>query len=182
MELLKVLSFSGAAYGIYRYLLNPPAPKIKFVDTPRRGSYNIGPLSEITEVTLHHTATPANWSPERIAAIHTDQNGWPGIGYDFLVYANGDILQVNTLETINYHNGTNNTNAIGVAMVGNFDQGEIPAKQRSAVLRLIRWLNRRDDLPNLRHLYGHNEKKSTACPGRYTNMTEFRQRLKMTAP
>lgn len=146
--------------------------------TRRNGVYAKRDLSKIIEITQHHTATGTNWTPERIAKIHTDDNGWPGIGYHYLVYDDGKIFQVNDLRTVSYHNGVNNSQAIGIAWVGDGTKEKPSEKAIASMSFLYRKL--RKELPNLKYLRAHNEKKQTKCPGPLMPMERLRSIAKLT--
>lgn len=167
------------AFGVALRLVVPKKyPVIDYINrTHRIGTYGTSSKEVITEITFHHSATPSDWTPEKIAKVHTDK-GWPGIGYDFLIYDDGTIYQVNNLTTINYHNGVNNTNAIGICWVGDGRKGAPPKEVIKATVSLSRQLRR--ELPNLTKLFGHNEKKATTCPGPYVDLDALRKLTKLT--
>lgn len=144
----------------------------------RNSAWPIGDKRDITGITFHNTDTPVTWSPERISLIHTNERGWPGIGYDYLVYPH-TIYQVNRVASINWHNGVDNRNEVGVAAVGRLNQHPMPPEQMARCIKLIRWLKRRKDLPNMKYLSGHREKKSTTCPGRFVKMNLMRDLTNM---
>lgn len=128
--------------------------------------YDTRPLSQITHLTIHHSAAPANIPPERIAAYHVSKD-WPGIGYHFLVEPDGTIYQTNRLETVSYHVYKQNAYTVGICTEGNFMGGLIPTpKQIDTVGHLVAWLTQKLNLP-LERALGHKEfpENATACPG-----------------
>lgn len=142
---------------------------------PTDGQYRKRSLSEITDITVHHTAGPDSQTAESIANYHVYSKGWPGIGYHYLINTDGQILQVNELDTVSYHNGYNNTAAVGIAMIGNMELGPPTPPQQKSLEKLIQSLKK--DLPRLSHLLGHKELPgaATACPGFYTDMDDIRE-------
>jgi len=121
-------------------------------------------LSDIQTLVIHHSASPSNTTPQQIARYHVAEWHWPGIGYHFVVSADGLIWQTNALETVSNHVANANTACVGICFVGQFDQTAPPAPQIQAGARLVAWL--------LQHLHleleaakGHQELMSTDCPG-----------------
>lgn len=119
-----------------------------------------------TVIVIHHSATGPDVTAKAIAEYHVYGNGWPGIGYHFLVYANGKINQVNDVMTMSYHAGDGsdsplNTNrmGIGVCLVGDFTHTPPPAAQLAAARELIAHLG----LPFIPHREAYNT--VTTCPG-----------------
>ena len=126
--------------------------------------YDTRPLSQITHISVHHSATPANISLDLIAKYHVETHGWPGIGYHFYIKPDGTIYQTNRLETISYHTRDNNSYTVGICVAGTFnDTVPTPAQMNSAA-HLIAWLMEKLDIP-LENVKGHKEYVSTQCPG-----------------
>lgn len=157
----------GAAALLY-FLFRSSGPRV--VDLRGKlpvgnGKYNSRSSSVITDLTIHHTATGNDYTPIDAARYHTREKGWPGIGYHFMIARNGTVYQTNSLQTVSYHNGFNNTSAVGVALVGNFTVGKPTEKQLNALVELAKELKK--DLPSLQRMVGHKEYPgaSTACPG-----------------
>lgn len=145
-------------------------------------------------ISIHHTVTnPQNNLYNEVSLIHryhTQNNGWGGIGYNFIIgteITNGyaKVAYVGDLGSIRAHTPNykgalgipakhGNVHLIGIAFIGRFDAGRgIPsqAQLRSAhelVKELIFAENHR--LPNLKDdwnhtLRTHKEFDSTACAG-----------------
>ena len=72
---------------------------------PRKPGYRSRPRLAIRYIVVHHVGGGVNrdYTALEIARYHVDANGWPGIGYHFLVHPAGQIDQVNQLETRSYH-------------------------------------------------------------------------------
>jgi hypothetical protein len=121
-------------------------------------------LSDIRLLVIHHSATPANTTPESIARYHVDHWQWPGIGYHFVIAANGTIYQTNELETISNHAAGSNTAGVGMCFIGSFMDAPPPAVQIHAGATLIAWLLKELHL-SLDAVKGHRELMQTACPG-----------------
>jgi len=143
------------------------------VSLPAGGAYQRRDLGRIEGVVIHHTAVNADLSAQDIARYHVERNGWPGIGYHFLVHTNGDIDWCNDLEAVSYHAGgqekksgvgINNWRYVGVALNGCFTEGRAPTAQQLLAARvLIALIEYR--LGRRLAVLGHKELGGTRCPG-----------------
>lgn len=133
--------------------------------------YRERPLEAITTLTIHHTVSPPERAISSIAAYHVGSNGWPGIGYHFVIAADGTIYQTNHLTTKSYHAGSLNAPgdenyfSLGIALQGDFTRDAPPAVQIAACGALVAYL--RGIFATIEHVVGHKEMPgaSTACPG-----------------
>ena len=128
-------------------------------------TYSTRDLDGITDLIIHHTVSSDQRTADQIAAYHVHGKGWPGIGYHFVIGANGTIEQVNELETISYHASAANSYSVGIALKGDFTTEHPTDEQIASVVWLVDWL--RDTLNNVEVVYGHKEAEgaATACPG-----------------
>jgi N-acetylmuramoyl-L-alanine amidase len=131
-------------------------------------------LREIKRIVVHHSATPTTTTPQSMANYHVRKHGWAGIGYHFVVAADGTLFQTNRLETVSYHVGGHNTASVGICFVGNFMKAPPPPEQLVQGAALIGWLL--GQLPQLTPdcIVGHCELNATSCPGRPQWMTGAR--------
>ena len=135
-------------------------------------------------IVIHHTAT---WrgSVASIHATHRNRrdkkgNRWLGIGYHFVI-GNGHGMADGAIEpTFRWrqqlhgaHAGDDdfNQNGIGIAMVGNFNEGPPTIAQMKAIKRLVAVLKANYRI-SADKVVGHNEVKATACPGIYFPLAE----------
>lgn len=146
---------------------------------PQNGAWKYRNTGEITDITLHHSASPASWPAGRIADIHIKERKWPGIAYHFLVYESGKVYQTNRVDSWTYHNGYNNKKAIGVCMVGNYETSSPTKKQMESFIALCEGLKK--EYPSITRLVGHKEYRgaSTACPGGNNPLPYYRQKLRL---
>jgi glucan-binding YG repeat protein len=118
---------------------------------------------------LHHLeAEGANWTVEAIHAMHqekTPQFGFAGIGYHFYIRLDGSVHRGRPEKYIGSHCKGANSDSIGVAFEGDYDKRtEMPAVQYNAWVELKAYLDGEyGTLP----AFGHREKGSSECPGRY---------------
>jgi hypothetical protein len=144
-------------------------PSIKYVvdQLPKHETeqYETRLRSSISALVIHHSATPPGVTPERIAQYHISKWDWPGIGYHFLVGADGTIFQTNELETVSHHAASANPYGVGICFLGNFTEEVPPPLQVNAGAHLVAWLLDLLHL-DLSVVKGHKEFMQTACPGK----------------
>ncbi len=143
-----------------------------------------------TTIIIHHSATD-----EGNAAIfdkwHREENGWSGVGYDFVIGNGTDSVDGQVEPTYRWrgqlagaHTGGTpgnwaNEEAIGICLVGDFNRYPPTARQRESLVRLIRFLQQRYHIPKSR-IYGHGSTPGghqTDCPGIRFNMTRLKSAL-----
>lgn len=121
-------------------------------------------------ITIHHTAGSEKASLESIAKFHVEKRGWPAIAYHIAINQAGDIHFLNEIEEITYHDSGQNTNSIGIVLVGNFEDYE-PSKNMVESVKLVT-----DALCkslNIKGIRGHKDTSPTLCPGTYA-YSEFK--------
>lgn len=126
--------------------------------------YRTRALSTIRNLVIHHSAAPPSVGPRRIASYHVKKQGWPGIGYHFLISETGVIYQGNALETISNHAVQANSRGVGICFLGNFTKVVPPPAQLRAGAHLVAWLMQELNI-GLDNVKGHREFMETACPG-----------------
>jgi hypothetical protein len=129
-------------------------------------------------IIIHHSATR-----EGNAAIidkwHREENGWDGIGYDFVIgngtnSGDGEVEptyrwrgQLTGAHTGGTPGNWANEEGIGICLIGDFNYSMPTPKQRASLVRLVRFLQERYQIPKSR-VYGHGTTPgghSTDCPG-----------------
>lgn len=126
-------------------------------------TYPTRQLSQIKRIVVHHAAAQ-NQTAVDYARYHVGSNGWPGIGYHYVIEKNGRVIQGNPLENISYHVGAGeNTPSIGICLSGNFDIEHPTPIQLKRLEQLIKKL--RQDLPQALEINGHRDFKNKSCPG-----------------
>jgi hypothetical protein len=142
-------------------------------------------------IVIHHSATDTG-SVASIDDYHRKNNGWDGIGYDFLIgngsgSGNGEVDATFrwTGQKTGAHCKTDASNwanekAIGICLVGNFNQSRPSNSQMISLMKLVRFLSSRYDIPTSR-IYGHSttpgHSTTTDCPGRYFPMSYVKTNL-----
>jgi hypothetical protein len=145
----------------------PPGPVAELGDSlarhPRQ-SYPRRALADIRYLVIHHTGAAAEVGPVEIAQEHVAVNDWPGIGYHFVVGADGAVSRTQDLTVVSYHARQFNPAAVGIALQGDFSQGPPPTAQLEATADVVAGLVADLGLPP-DALRGHCEMVPTDCPG-----------------
>ena len=142
-------------------------------------------------IIIHHSATDTG-NVASIDDYHRKNNGWDGIGYDFVIgngagSGNGQVETTFrwTGQKTGAHCKTDESNwanedAVGICLVGNFDNSRPSSSQMASLMKLVRFLSERYDIPASR-IYGHNTTPghitNTSCPGRYFPMSYVKTHL-----
>jgi hypothetical protein len=145
-------------------------------------------------IIIHHSATEtgnqAYFNKAHSSRLDDSGEHWLGIGYDFVI-GNGTLSADGQVETtfrwdqqlVGAHCKTAdnwaNTYGIGIVLVGNFNTSQPGEKQMDSLVRLVRFLQKRYDIP-ASDIYGHGSTPGTHptdCPGRNFPMVAFKQQL-----
>ena len=143
--------------------------------------YSTRPLSAIENIVVHHSLTTQG-SAEAFARYHVETNGWPGIGYHFVIEKDGDIDWCNDLETKSYHVGNSNRIAVGVCLVGDFRKELPTTNQMDSLYKLLDALMLDLDV-SVSEVKGHSEMTTYSwkpCP--VISMDDIRKRLAGVLP
>ena len=138
----------------------------------------------ISKIIIHHTATTKNLDnpAQAIRDIyywHAISRGWGDIGYNYIIDQQGNIYEgrYGGDGVVGAHAGKANVGSIGIAVLGNFEESEVPEPVMQSLSALIKAkaskyhmdtmgysLFRSEMLPNV---IGHRDVMSTSCPGKY---------------
>jgi len=126
----------------------------------------------IKHIVFHHSVTnPTNNTKQDvdyIAEIHK-RNGWPGVGYHYVITADGMVWYVGDISTARANVANKNHLVIGVCLVGDFTKHLPTDEQILSAHDLANYLI--NDVPALvnvkgwESVLGHKELQTTACPG-----------------
>lgn len=144
-------------------------------------------------IVIHHSASSYG------CAAHEHEYhrsiGWNGLGYHFVInngiFKNG-YGKADGLVEVGYRwrgqkTGSHcrpdsdrdnywNKHTVGICLIGNFNKTRSTEQQWRSLVKLVRFLQRRYDIP-ASQIRGHRDIKPTDCPGRYFSFGEFRRRL-----
>lgn len=137
-----------------------------------------------THIIVHHSAS-ATGSATHFDAEHKAK-GWDGLGYHFVI-GNGSLTEDGRVEAgwrwLQQKDGAHakpewNSRAIGICLVGNFEETDPTPAQRASLEALCRWLCDRCGIPPaniLRH--GETHGNATLCPGKRLDLEAVRKKL-----
>lgn len=124
-------------------------------------------MRNIKEIIVHCSATPKgrDVTVEEIDRWHK-QNGWKGIGYHYVIYADGTIHKGRDIEVIGAHCTGHNKNSIGVCYIGGCDRNMKAMdtrtdEQKQSLVELLTRLKKR--YPEAK-IYGHRDFARKECP------------------
>lgn len=121
---------------------NLPVPLFLDVSAslPRNSSpYARRNLNQIRYIVINHTAAHSSLGLERVAAVHIAA-GYPGIAYDFVVDASGQVFRVKEMEYAAQPEQPWSEQGVNVCLAGNFQLAPPPLPQIEATGRLCAWL------------------------------------------
>ena len=140
-----------------------------------------------TKIILHHSATKdsgtVSWNA--IRRYHMNDCAWDDIGYHFgieYITDNGDpagsyeILMGRMPDVTGAHTTGQNSMALGICFVGNFDEAPPPIKQWKQGLKLVKWICREWGITPF-HVYGHRQFANKTCPGTMFDVDQFIREL-----
>ena len=138
----------------------------------RAAHYKPRDLSRVDTIVVHHSAAQHD-EPEdgwdavvhNIADYHVKHNGWPGIGYHYVIDPDGGVWKTNALSTLSYHARGGNAGGIGVMLLGHFDHSDPTVEQMASLKELVREVH--GNMPQVKRVIGHRDVPGarTACPG-----------------
>lgn len=176
-------------------LPSPPIPTRTWTDVDKNIPRNWLPPSEVertwTGIVIHHSATRKG-STAVFNKWHMTDKHWNGIGYDFVIgNGNGSVdgeVEVTfrwRRQIAGAHCGGTprnwaNEQGIGICLVGDFTRTSPSRRQMQSLVRLIRFLQKRYNIPKSR-IFGHRSTPGypgvTACPGRHFPMARLKSML-----
>ncbi len=170
-----------------------PPPVVVPVPAPAPAPVQPAGSVKIRKIVVHHTVTPRNATVEDIRRIHVQGNGWSDIGYHWLLRSYGGSLTIEPGrkdngdpwiegDEIGAHAYAANAYALGIAMIGNFHEEEVPSDMYDA---LVDWLGGKCAALGLvaDDIVGHCEAdaklgtvgNATVCPGQHMDLYRLRQ-------
>ncbi|WP_423800606.1 peptidoglycan recognition protein family protein [Neobacillus sp. SAB-20_R2A] len=128
---------------------------------------------QIKYIIIHH-AQEQGWDIYKTHHFHQAVRKWSGIGYNFFIEANGEILKGR-----GYHVGAHayhyNEVSLGICLTGDFDVDNPTKEQLSSAKKLCHYLMNEFNIP-VSDVLGHRELPGTTktCPGKNFDMDQFR--------
>ncbi|MCA9374322.1 SpoIID/LytB domain-containing protein [Candidatus Peregrinibacteria bacterium] len=137
---------------------------------------------KVTKFFIHHTATSKNLdNPQQairdIYYWHAISRGWGDIGYNYIIDQRGNIYEgrYGGDGVIGAHAGPGNNGSIGIAVLGNYEESEVPAPVIESISALIKAKSAKYGIDTMGssmfrgemrpNIMGHRDIMSTTCPG-----------------
>ena len=125
-------------------------------------------MRNISKIIIHCSATPEgkDFTVADIRRWHL-QRGFNDIGYHFVIYRDGSVVNGRPIDKIGAHCLHQNNHSVGICYIGGLAaDGKTPKdtrtpEQRSALAALVADLRKRFPLATV---HGHNEFAAKACP------------------
>jgi N-acetyl-anhydromuramyl-L-alanine amidase AmpD len=111
-------------------------------------------VDKITSIAIHHSLT-LQGSSEAFARYHINHNGWPGIGYTYVINKNGIIDWCHDWNVKTAHVGNSNKYSLGICLVGDFRKEEPTEEQLQAAADLCMMLI--DDIESIKEIKAHQD-------------------------
>ena len=140
------------------------------------------PRKKTDLIVIHHAAMPTDTSRADIHDLHLT-NGWAGVGYQKLVFANGVVENGRPEPMVGAHAYGTNQHSLGIVLVGDFRKVRPAHVQLEIAAQLTLDLMKKYKVP-LGSVRPHREvNEDTDCPGPQFPWQEFVQMIvKHTAP
>lgn len=119
-------------------------------------------------IIIHHTAGAETDNAALIHRFHSEQYGWAGIGYHYLIGQSGLCEIGRPRDAVGAHAEGYNQHSVGVALIGNFSNYQ-PSRAQIENLSML-CANICNDYgiePSDYTILGHRDVDSTECPGDY---------------
>ena len=134
------------------------------------------PLKTVNYLVIHHTESPD------VPATEIDQwhknKGWLGIGYHYLIRADGSLEQGRPENVVGAHTLNYNSQAIGICLTGKFMTNKPTPAQMDTLEVLLTALRAR--YPQAKTVR-HRDLQATSCPGDLFPWQELMDRLNRPA-
>ncbi len=125
----------------------------------------------IERMTVHHTGRPLRRNSDAPRAIrihqtfHQVDRGWPDVAYHFIIDLEGNVYECRPTGAVG-DTGTNYdpTGHFLVCCEGNFNQQELSAAQREALVDVLAWASTEFGV-GPETIAGHRDVAATTCPG-----------------
>jgi hypothetical protein len=120
--------------------------------------------ADIRRIIVHHTATPATVTVQRIAEFQVKNRDLPGITYHFCVTDGGRAFQTQYLETVSAHARAHSGDSVGVCLIGDFTSMPPPNVQLATTAPLLAQIALQLGL-TADQIFGYSEIVTTGSPG-----------------
>ena len=151
----------------------PPIDALERSPKARRGVFVHHTVTRVTETKL-----AAEWAHMRQLQEIAFSRGFSDISYNHVLFPQtGHIYKGRGFMVVGAHNDGMNTDFLGIAVVGNFQEDKFPDKAKIALVEYIRHAEDKGYLPEHPIVAGHRDTDATSCPGVnvYNSLSEIRR-------
>ena len=143
-------------------------------------------MRKINRAFIHHSASDRDkTSVGMIKKWHMIERGWNHLGYHHIITGNGKIHNTLNHNKQGYHaydeinQISGNVDSIGICLTGNFQVETPSTDQINSLIKLLKKLVSKYDIPIDLGVIGHRDFKKTLCPGinLYTQLYNIRNKL-----
>ncbi|CAL1288691.1 unnamed protein product [Larinioides sclopetarius] len=135
----------------------------------------------VRHVFIHHTSGATCDSKDTCSKVvrqtqnyFIDSKKWADIGYNFLVGGDGRIYEGRGWKVVGAHTYGYNSDSIGIAFMGYFEQEKPSAAMMDSAKELIECGVENNFISANYQIHGHRDAKCTSCPGEALyNIIEF---------
>jgi len=134
-----------------------------------------------THIIIHHSltkdGTTVSWNA--IRKYHIETNGWKDIGYHSGIELIGDHFEIligRMFTEVGAHTVGMNETALGICMIGNFDEAPPPDLQLDLLVKYVRTLMQIFGIP-IENVKRHHDYALKSCPGTLFPWNAFIARL-----
>lgn len=142
-----------------------------------------------TAIVIHHSGTQ-NGNAAIFDRWHREGNHWEGVGYDFVIGNGTDSADGQVEVTFRWRQQQTgahcktpdnwaNEKAVGICLVGNFNNTKPSIRQMRSLVKLVGFLQKRYGIAKSR-IYGHGTTpgaRETDCPGKRFPMAKLKSML-----
>lgn len=142
------------------------------------------------KIVIHHTATTdealvastgttkrQNYKQivNNIYRYHALTRGWGDVGYHYIIDPDGRVYEGRYGEAVGAHAAGSNTGSLGIAVIGNYEDNQVPKKVIDSIVKLSsnktkKFKIKADGKSSFRgekshNILGHRDVSATTCPG-----------------
>lgn len=133
------------------------------------------PLQKIEHLVIHHTSR-IQMDVFEAHEFHQQERGWSGIGYNYFIEKNGDIVEGRG-HNVGAHVYGHNRTTLGICITGDFEIEQPTDAQYRSLIKLCDHLLKEHSLP-VDCIVGHRDLDSkTSCPGKNVNFAIIRNKV-----
>lgn len=145
--------------------MNIVQTKLKFDGTLR--------TRQLTDGIVFHHSAGENGDVYTFHEQHKRDNGWIGVGYNYVILKDGTIQEGRPHRAVGAHAGpTANPHTFGICLIGNLSNHPPTEQQVTAARELYQYLV---SVYGKLKVWGHRDFMATECPGKLFPLAQFKK-------